>query len=121
VASERSDLVAPSLTTSTCTRVAYAESVRFHETVLRPLGIPKLYDHESAACFTHLNVVDRQPSTTNLHLCFYAGSKAEVDASHAAGIDAGFRSKSHGCGLDGRSGVIPDAGARDAAARRRLM
>ena len=71
---------------------SYAESVRFYETVLRPLGIPKLYEHETAACFTHLNVVDRQPSTTNLHLCFYARSKAEVDAFHAAGIDAGFRS-----------------------------
>jgi catechol 2,3-dioxygenase-like lactoylglutathione lyase family enzyme len=28
----------------------------------------------------------------NLHLCFYARSKAEVDAFHAAGVAAGFRS-----------------------------
>ena len=71
---------------------SYAESVRFYETVLASLGIPKLYEWEGEACFTHLNVVDRQPSTRNLHLCFCARSKVEVDAFHAAGIDAGFRS-----------------------------
>ena len=71
---------------------SYAESVRFYETALAPLGIPKLYEREGEACFTHLNVVDRQPPTANLHLCFYARSRAEVDAFHSAGIDAGFRS-----------------------------
>jgi catechol 2,3-dioxygenase-like lactoylglutathione lyase family enzyme len=71
---------------------SYSESVRFYETVLTPLGIRKLYEHEQEACFTHVNVVDRQPPTTNLHLCFSARSKAEVDAFHSAGIDAGFRS-----------------------------
>jgi catechol 2,3-dioxygenase-like lactoylglutathione lyase family enzyme len=71
---------------------SYAESVRFYETVLAPLGIPKLHERESAACFTHLNVVDGRPPTTNLHLCFHARSKSEVDAFHAAGIEAGFTS-----------------------------
>jgi hypothetical protein len=70
----------------------YAESVRFYEAVLTPLGIPKLFERAEAACFTHVNVVDRQPPTLNLHLCFYARSKAEVDAFHAAGVGAGFRS-----------------------------
>jgi catechol 2,3-dioxygenase-like lactoylglutathione lyase family enzyme len=70
----------------------FAESVRFYEAVLEALGIPKLYEHESAACFTHVNVVDAQPPTTNLHLCFFARSKTEVDAFHAAGVRAGFRS-----------------------------
>ena len=50
----------------------YTESVRFYETALTPLGIPKLYERESEACFTNLNVVDREPPTTNLHLCFHA-------------------------------------------------
>jgi catechol 2,3-dioxygenase-like lactoylglutathione lyase family enzyme len=70
----------------------YSESVRFYEVVLAPLGIPKLYERESEACFTHVNIVGRQPATVNLHLCFYARSKAEVDAFHAAGVAAGFRS-----------------------------
>lgn len=70
----------------------YSESVRFYEIVLAPLGIRKLFERDSEACFTHVNVVDRQPPTSNLHLCFYARSKAEVDAFHSAGVDAGFRS-----------------------------
>jgi hypothetical protein len=70
----------------------YRESVHFYEVVLAPLGIPKIFERDREACFTHFNVVDRQPSTTNLHLCFHARSKAEVDAFHVAGVDAGFRS-----------------------------
>jgi len=70
----------------------FAESVRFYETVLAPLGVPKLYEHEDSACFTHVNVVDAQPATTNLHLCFFARSRAEVDGFHAAGVEAGFES-----------------------------
>lgn len=48
----------------------YTESVRFYETALTPLGIPKLYERESEACFTNLNVVDREPPTTNLTSAF---------------------------------------------------
>jgi catechol 2,3-dioxygenase-like lactoylglutathione lyase family enzyme len=76
----------------------YAESVRFYETVLDPLGIPKIAadvvdDGEGAyTCFTNLNVVDRRPPTQNLHLCFFARSREQVDAFHAAGVAAGFRS-----------------------------
>jgi catechol 2,3-dioxygenase-like lactoylglutathione lyase family enzyme len=69
-----------------------AESVRFYETVLAPLGIPKLYEHEDSACFTHVNVVARTPPTANLHLCFWARSRDEVDAFHRVGVEAGFRS-----------------------------
>jgi catechol 2,3-dioxygenase-like lactoylglutathione lyase family enzyme len=68
----------------------FSESVRFYETVLAPLGIPKLTQREGAACFTHLNVTDAQPPTMNLHLCFHAGSKGQVDAFFAAGVQAGF-------------------------------
>jgi catechol 2,3-dioxygenase-like lactoylglutathione lyase family enzyme len=70
----------------------YAESVRFYETVLAPLGIPKLFERADVACFTNLNIVDRNPSAQNLHLCFYARRKELVDAFHRAGIEAGFRS-----------------------------
>ena len=68
------------------------ESVRFYETVLAPLGIPKLSQHEGGACFTSLNVVARRPATQNLHLCFHAREKEDVDAFHRAGVGAGFRS-----------------------------
>jgi predicted lactoylglutathione lyase len=30
--------------------------------------------------------------TTGLHLCFHARSREQVDAFHAAGVEAGFRS-----------------------------
>ena len=76
----------------------YTASVRFYETVLSPLGIPKIAEHEQGTWssawtdFTDLNVLDRRPPTTNLHLCFYARSKEQVDAFHRAGVEAGFRS-----------------------------
>jgi quinol monooxygenase YgiN/catechol 2,3-dioxygenase-like lactoylglutathione lyase family enzyme len=70
----------------------FSESVRFYETILAPLAIPKLYEREGAACFTHVNVVAQTPPTKQLHLCFYARSKEEVDAFHRLGVEAGFRS-----------------------------
>ena len=70
----------------------YAESVRFYETVLAPLGIPKLFSDGGSACFSNLNVVDRQPPTTGLHVCFHARSREAVDEFHRAGVAAGFRS-----------------------------
>ena len=70
----------------------YAESVRFYETVLAPLGIPKLSEQAEGACFTNLNVFDRRPPTENLHLCFHARQKKQVDAFHRAGVEAGYRS-----------------------------
>jgi hypothetical protein len=74
----------------------YTASVLFYETVLSPLGIPKIAEHEQGTWssawtdFTNLNVLDRRPPTTNLHLCFYARSKEQVDAFHRAGVGAGF-------------------------------
>jgi catechol 2,3-dioxygenase-like lactoylglutathione lyase family enzyme len=73
----------------------YDESVRFYETVLAALGIPKISEEvrgERAACFTRLNLVDRRPSTRDLHLCFRARSRDHVDTFHRAGVEAGFRS-----------------------------
>jgi catechol 2,3-dioxygenase-like lactoylglutathione lyase family enzyme len=70
----------------------YAESVRFYETVLVPLGIRNLGESAEGTCFANLNVVDRRPPTQNLHLCFYAREKEHVDAFHRVGVEAGFRS-----------------------------
>ena len=70
----------------------FLESVRFYETVLAPLGIPKLLESGDSACFANLNVVDRRPPTTGLHLCFHARSREAVDGFHAVGVEAGFRS-----------------------------
>jgi hypothetical protein len=56
----------------------YCESVRFYETVLAPLGIPKIDEHEGGTSFTNLNIVDRRPPTRNLHLCFYPRGRAQV-------------------------------------------
>jgi catechol 2,3-dioxygenase-like lactoylglutathione lyase family enzyme len=70
----------------------YAESVRFYGTVLAPLGIQKLAEVDDWTSFANLNVVDRRPATQNLHLCFYAREKGQVDGFHRAGVEAGFRS-----------------------------
>jgi catechol 2,3-dioxygenase-like lactoylglutathione lyase family enzyme len=70
----------------------YAESVRFYETVLAALGIPRIAGSAGSTCFTNVNVVDRLPGTTGLHLCFHARSREQVDAFHRAGTGAGFRS-----------------------------
>ena len=70
----------------------FRESVRFYETVLAPLGIPKLFESAKSACFTNLNVVRRRPPTVGLHLCFHARSREQVDEFHRAGVEAGFRS-----------------------------
>jgi catechol 2,3-dioxygenase-like lactoylglutathione lyase family enzyme len=73
----------------------YDTSVRFYTTVLSPLGVPSWSEDsetERATCFTRINVVDRQPPTQGLHLCFVATSRDEVDEFHRAGVAAGFRS-----------------------------
>ena len=70
----------------------YAQSVRFYEQVLAPLGIRKLFEDEESACFANFNVVRGRPATANLHLCFHARAKDQVDGFHRAGVEAGFRS-----------------------------
>jgi catechol 2,3-dioxygenase-like lactoylglutathione lyase family enzyme len=73
----------------------FEASVHFYATVLAPLGIPSWsedWDAERVMCFTRVNVFDRQPPTTDLHLCFVAKSREQVDAFHRAGVEAGFRS-----------------------------
>ena len=70
----------------------FRASVRFYETVLASLGIRKLFEDEDSACFANFNVVRGRPATANLHLCFHARAPEQVDAFHAAGVRAGYRS-----------------------------
>jgi catechol 2,3-dioxygenase-like lactoylglutathione lyase family enzyme len=73
----------------------YEESVRFYATVLEPLGIPSWPEDEEGErvmSFTRVNVVDRRPPTSGLHLCFVAGSREAVDEFHRVGVEAGFPS-----------------------------
>jgi catechol 2,3-dioxygenase-like lactoylglutathione lyase family enzyme len=73
----------------------FEASVRFYATVLAPIGIPSRsedWDDERVMSFARVSVVDRQPPTTDLHLCFVAKSREQVDAFHRAGVEAGFRS-----------------------------
>jgi catechol 2,3-dioxygenase-like lactoylglutathione lyase family enzyme len=73
----------------------YDASIAFYATALTPLGIPSWSEdsaQERATCFTRVNVVDRQPPTRGMHLCFVAGSREQVDAFHQAGMAAGYRS-----------------------------
>ena len=70
----------------------YAESIRFYETVLAPLGVPRVDEEDDVTSFANLGVVDRTPPTQNVHLCFFTRAKEDVDAFHRAGVEAGFRS-----------------------------
>ena len=70
----------------------FVRSVRFYEEVLAPLGIRKLFEDDESACFANFNVVRGRAATSNIHLCFHARAKDQVDAFHRAGVQAGFRS-----------------------------
>jgi catechol 2,3-dioxygenase-like lactoylglutathione lyase family enzyme len=67
-----------------------AASIGFYKTVLEPLAIPPLWESEHGAQFANLVVSEGEPSGP-VHLAFVADSRAQVDAFHRAGIDAGFR------------------------------
>ena len=71
-------------------RVADLERSRaFYAAALEPLGIPLLLDTPHLIQFANLALsADKLPST-GAHLAFTAGSRAEVDAFHAAAIAAG--------------------------------
>ncbi len=67
-----------------------AESLRFYETVLETLRIPALWKHETGAQFANLVFSSKGEPGGPIHLAFVAGSRAEVDAFHRAGVAAGF-------------------------------
>jgi catechol 2,3-dioxygenase-like lactoylglutathione lyase family enzyme len=53
-----------------------AASIGFYRTVLEPLAIPPLWESDPSG---------------PVHIAFVADTRAQVDAFHRAGIDAGFR------------------------------
>lgn len=81
-----------------------AESVRFYDTVLGVLEIPKTEDGFGDGCpefaeWEELSIAPGQP-TTGLHIAWAARSREEVDRFWNAGLAAGFRS-------DGEPGLRP--------------
>ena len=77
-----------------------AESVRFYQTVLAPLGIPLFYATHEAAEFPNLAVVAGRPPSGPMHLAFRAATELEVHEFHGAGVAAGFHD-------NGEPGVRP--------------
>ena len=67
-----------------------AASVAFYKAVLAPLEIPPLWENERGAQFANLVVVGGDPGGP-IHVAFVARSRAEVEAFHRAGIEAGAR------------------------------
>jgi catechol 2,3-dioxygenase-like lactoylglutathione lyase family enzyme len=65
-------------------------SIGFYRTVLEPLAIPPLWETDRGAQFANLVVFEGEPSGP-VHIAFVADTRAQVDAFHRAGIDAGFR------------------------------
>src|SRR5919108_2030477 len=68
-----------------------AESTRFYETVLRPLGFEQTSDTRELVEFGALSLSEEDPATAPLHFAFLARTREDVDAFHRAGLEAGFR------------------------------
>ncbi|WP_316231219.1 VOC family protein [Bradyrhizobium sp. SZCCHNR1051] len=75
-----------------------ARSARFYELALAPLGLTRLVERPSTVGYGKtypefwINLrpaMARVSSETGSHLCFRARSTAEVDAFHAAALEAG--------------------------------
>ncbi len=69
-------------------------SIGFYKTVLEPLAIPPLWENDRGAQFANLVVFEgaaRSEPSGPVHIAFVAETRAQVDAFHRAGIDAGFR------------------------------
>ena len=68
-----------------------ADSIAFYKAVLEPLAIPPLWESERGAQFANLVVSDDASPGGPIHIAFVADSRAQVDAFHRAGIEAGYR------------------------------
>ena len=66
-------------------------SKTFYRTVLAALEIPPLWEADRGGQYANLVVSGAAEATAPLHIGFVARSRAEVDAFHLAGIEAGFR------------------------------
>ena len=65
-------------------------SVGFYRAVLAELEIPPLWENERGAQFANLVVVGGEPGGP-IHVAFVATSRAQVDAFHGTGLEAGGR------------------------------
>jgi catechol 2,3-dioxygenase-like lactoylglutathione lyase family enzyme len=68
-----------------------AESKRFYELVLAPLGLPLMIDMPHSAQWPNFALSDDKAPSQGVHVAFRAGSREEVIRFHQAGVDAGFR------------------------------
>jgi catechol 2,3-dioxygenase-like lactoylglutathione lyase family enzyme len=68
-----------------------AASVAFYKTVLTPLEIPPIWESERGAQFANLVILGGDTPSSPIHFAFVARSREEVDAFHAAGVEAGYR------------------------------
>ncbi len=66
-----------------------AASVAFYKTVLEPLAIPPLWENARGAQFANLVVVGGEGTSGPIHMGFVAQTRAQVDAFHRAGMEAG--------------------------------
>jgi catechol 2,3-dioxygenase-like lactoylglutathione lyase family enzyme len=66
-------------------------SFAFYSAVLATLEIPPLWEEERGAQFANLVFTDDRKPGGPVHIAFVARSRAEVDAFHRAGVEAGGR------------------------------
>ena len=68
-----------------------AEASRiFYRTVLATLDIPPLWEGEHGGQYANLVVSANAEPGGPIHIAFVARSRAEVDAFHRAGVEAGY-------------------------------
>jgi catechol 2,3-dioxygenase-like lactoylglutathione lyase family enzyme len=80
-----------------------AAAERFYDTVLATLGIEKTSSDESFPEWDDFSIAAGDTPTHNLYIGFAAPDRAAVDAFHAAGTQAGYKS-------DGEPGPRPEYG-----------
>ena len=68
-----------------------AEASRtFYRTVLATLDIPPLWEGEHGGQYANLVITANAEPGGPIHIAFVARSRAEVDAFHRAGVEAGY-------------------------------
>jgi catechol 2,3-dioxygenase-like lactoylglutathione lyase family enzyme len=65
-------------------------SKKFFRTVLATLAIPPLWEGEHGGQYANLVVSANAEPGGPIHIAFVARSRAEVDAFHRAGVEAGY-------------------------------
>jgi catechol 2,3-dioxygenase-like lactoylglutathione lyase family enzyme len=65
-------------------------SKKFYRTVLATLDIPPLWEGEHGGQYANLVVSSKAEHGGPIHIAFVASSRAEVDAFHRAGVEAGY-------------------------------